>query len=86
MAKDLLSVNVYFPIFMKKRNFSGKAFSVSSKNEMGDFDILPYHSNFITLIFDEVIIRTPDNEEVEYDFKRGVLKVSSNEVKIFLGI
>jgi F0F1-type ATP synthase epsilon subunit len=71
---------------MDKKNFEGQAVSVSSKNKVGDFDILPHHSNFITVVRDYLIIRTPDEEEVDYQFDRGVLKVSKNKVEIFLGL
>jgi F0F1-type ATP synthase epsilon subunit len=86
MQKELLSVEVYFSIFMDKSNFSGKAVSVSSKNEVGNFDILPQHSNFITVIKDFLTIKTPKDKEIDYDFDKGVLKVSNNKVEIFLGL
>ena len=81
-----LSVKVYFSIFIDKKNFKGKAKSVSSTNKVGNFDVLPHHSNFITVIKDKLIIRTDDENRVEYEFKKGVLKVSDNEVEIFLGV
>ena len=83
---ETLSVKVYFSIFMDKKNFSGKAKAVSSKNKVGDFDILPHHSNFVTVIRESLVIQKKDGDQLEYEFDRGVLKVSDNEVEIFLGI
>lgn len=88
MAKEekILWVKVFFPAFFKRENFSTKALSVSSENRLGKFDILPQHINFITLIFNKVIIQTSEKEKIEFSFKRGVLIVKENEVKIFLGV
>ena len=59
---------------------------MGSKNKVGEFDILPEHTNFITLIFNKLVIYTKEQKKIEYEFKRGVLEASDNLVKIFLGI
>lgn len=71
--------------------FAGKADAVSSKNEAGQFDILPLHSNFITLIDETIVIhkRTFGGEEMmrdEFPVRRGVIRVAENKVKIFLSL
>jgi F0F1-type ATP synthase epsilon subunit len=66
--------------------YRGPARALSSVNKVGNFDILPGHTNFITLIFDKLSILTPDNKKINYTFKRGVLEVSENLVRVFLGI
>ncbi len=83
--KSTLEVNVLFPSFMDKKPFKGEAVSVSSKNQMGDFDVLPFHTNFITQIFDFLVIRTP-KREIDYQFKKGVMEVKEGKVNIFLGL
>ncbi len=83
---ETLEVEIFYSPSQKKRGFQGKALSVSSKNKLGKFDILPYHANFITLIFDFLIVRTSDRKEIEFRFKRGVLEVYENKVKVFLEI
>jgi F0F1-type ATP synthase epsilon subunit len=67
-------------------DFEGQAEAVSSKNRLGKFDILPFHTNFITLIFGSLTVHTPDKKEIKYKFKRGVLEVSENKVNVFLGL
>ncbi len=63
-----------------------RAISVSSENRLGKFDILPEHINFISLIFNKVIIQTPKKEKIEYQFKNGVLIVRENITRIFIGL
>ncbi len=84
--EEVLNVKLFWLPIIKEISFQGKAKSVSSKNTLGDFDILPKHTNFITLIFEKLTIVTPDRQKITYQFKRGVLEVSKNKVNIFLGI
>ena len=81
-----LFVAVFWPPFSGKIGYRGPATAVSSENKVGAFDILPKHTNFITLIFDKMSILTPGKQKVEYTFKRGVLEVSNNLVRVFLGV
>jgi len=84
--EEALEVKVFCSPVLKSENFSGLVRSVSSKNKLGNFDILSKHINFITLIFEELIIETLEKKKIVYKFERGVLKVSENKVKIFLGL
>lgn len=84
--KDLLEVKLFWLPIIKEVSYQGKAESVSSKNRLGNFDVLPYHANFITLIYDHLTIITPEKRKITYRFKRGVLEVRKNKVNIFLGI
>ena len=79
-------VNVYWSPVAGQEGYQGKAAAVSSENKVGKFDILPEHTNFITLIFNKLTIHTLDKKKLEYKFSRGVLEVSENQVRIFLGI
>lgn len=82
----LLKVELFCSPTIKKEGFQGEALSVSSQNQLGDFDVLPYHTNFITLIYNYLVIITPKKERIKYEFKRGVLRVRKNKVEIFLGV
>ncbi len=67
--------------------WEGEVQSVSSENSNGVFDILPMHSNFITLVQDHAInVIQKDGAKVEYKFKESVILVANNEVKIFANI
>jgi len=84
--KKLLEVKVFCSPVIEKEPFRGKATAISSQNKLGKFDILPEHTNFITLIFGNLTIQTPDKKRVNYQFERGVLEVSKNKVNVFLGL
>ena len=73
------------PVIGKER-FEGKVEAISSQNRLGNFDILPEHTNFITLIFNSLTIHTTDKKKLTYQFERGVLEVSENRVNVFLGL
>ncbi len=84
--KPTFEVELFFSPALSSETFAGKASTLTSENSVGKFDILPHHANFITQIFNHLIIRTPNQKDRSFDFKRGVLEVSEDKVKIFLGI
>ena len=66
--------------------FQGTVEAVSSFNDKGPFDILPQHQNFISLIKQAVILHFAGKQEKRIELTSGVLKVSSNNVEVYLGI
>jgi F-type H+-transporting ATPase subunit epsilon len=66
--------------------FEGKVKSLTSQNQKGVFDILPYHSNFVTLIKDKVSLIDKNNVPYEFKVQAGIMKVYDNNIYIFLGI
>ena len=84
--QENLDVEVFWAPVSDKEKFEGKAKAVSSKNKVGEFDILPNHANFISLIFNSLTVYTTQDEEKTYDFSRGVLEVANGEVRIFLEV
>ncbi len=84
--RDEIFVVVFWSPLVGKVGYRGVADAITSKNKVGEFDILPEHTNFITLIFNKLVIYTKEQKKIEYEFKRGVLEASDNLVKIFLGI
>ena len=67
--------------------FEGPADAVSAYNERGPFDVLPRHSNFISLIQRSLIIRKEmGGDSIKIDLQSGVLKVSKNAVEIYVGV
>lgn len=65
--------------------FDADTQSVSSFNDVGPFDILPMHENFISLIKDRIVIHDK-NEQKEMKIEGGLLKASKNKVDIYLGL
>lgn len=85
MNEEYLDTKIFWIPVTKEVFFQGRVKSISSENRLGKFDVLPQHANFISLIFNELIIITEKNEKISYKFKKGVLEVSENKVNIFLG-
>lgn len=69
-----------------KKFYEGEAKSVSSNNTVGPFDILPRHENFISLIRDRLSIVDTSGKKFQLKITSGLLEVSGNQVRIFLGI
>jgi len=84
--KKFLEVKLFWLPIIKEVFYQGKAEAVGSQNALGDFSILPGHANFITLIFNNLFILTPEKKKISYQFRRGVLEVSEDKVNIFLGL
>ena len=67
--------------------FSGEAKSLSSVNEKGPFDILPFHANFFSIIREKITIIGHNDEKTEISIKdNGIMRAMENKVSIFLGI
>lgn len=80
--KDILNVQIVHGDHIL---YDGKALSLSSRNEKGRFDILPYHTNYISLINDFVLINEIDGKQNQTVIKTGIMRVYENNVQIFLG-
>lgn len=66
--------------------WEGEADSVSSINSQGPFDVLPYHSNFISVIEKHPIIVRVGREKKEYVFPFSVIYAHSNIVDIYTNL
>lgn len=66
--------------------FNDEVKSVTSKNDTGIFDILPEHSNFISLVSSPLIIRKPNGEKKEITFTNGLLKVKDSNVHCYVDL
>jgi len=66
--------------------FQGKAIAVSCINDTGPFDVLPLHSNFISLIKNYILLYESKTKIRKVQFEQGIIKVFENNVDIFLGI
>lgn len=66
--------------------YHGQGKAVTCFNDKGQFDILPYHANFITLIKEKVIVREENGTAKEFKIGQGVLRVVDNNVNIYVGL
>ena len=83
MADEAIEVVV---LNREQEIFRGKVKTLTSVNSKGEFDILPKHQNFISLIRNKIILRPVSGEPVSIPVERGILHVLRDQVKVFLGI
>lgn len=79
------------PLTLQVRNregvvFQGQVKNLSSINDKGEFDVLSYHANFISLINEKLVLRLLDNTERVINLERGVMRVIGNNVDVYLGV
>jgi F0F1-type ATP synthase epsilon subunit len=78
-----MSVKIYSPF---KVYFEGLATSVTAASKTGEFDILPKHHNFITLLIPcDLIVRTEKDEEV-FPINGGIMHVKADDLVVFLDV
>lgn len=80
--REELAVNI---VSADENVFDGTVYMLTSKNNEGEFDVLPLHTNFITLIEEKIILHKTSKEKKEIPITNGVLKVAENQVSIILG-
>lgn len=83
MKNEKLEVTVSGPA---GKYWQGQAISVSCVNKLGPLDILAEHENFISLIFEKVVIWDTNAKKHEIPLAKGLLEVSENRVNVFVGI
>ena len=82
--EEFLSVRVSNPDAVL---WLGEADSVSSHNSQGDFDILPQHANFITIIQNNpIIVQIRGGEKKEFHFDSAIIYTYRDSVQIFANI
>ena len=80
---DKIQVTVLTP---QRLLYKGPAVAITSVNDQGEFDVLPQHSNFITLIKDRLVIHFDEKKSQSFVMDKGVVRCRENEVKVFLGL
>lgn len=79
-----MAVKVYSPF---KVYFDGVALSVSAASQTGDFDILPKHHNFITLLVPcDLIVRLEKGDDQTIPINGGIMHVKADQVTVFLDV
>ena len=67
-----------------KMFFSGQVRSLTSFNDKGEFDILPLHTNYISIIKDYIFINKGSSEEKKIVINKGVLRIKEDVLDVFL--
>jgi len=66
--------------------YEGRCSFVSAINPQGEFDVLPQHTGFITLISERLTLGVYKGAELEIEFESGVLRCASDVVSVYLGL
>ncbi|MEN8253484.1 MAG: hypothetical protein ABFQ62_03870 [Patescibacteria group bacterium] len=66
--------------------FVGKVKAFASQNRMGQFDVLPGHTNIISIIYKRLIIYPENGQPREFDIDTGILRFMNNSCELYLGI
>jgi F0F1-type ATP synthase epsilon subunit len=66
--------------------YEGSAFSVSAKNRVGPFDILPGHADFFSMLVPCTITIDTGAEQLSFEIYSGMLTVRSDQVLLFVNM
>lgn len=67
--------------------FDGEAYSISSKNDSGPFDILPNHAHFVSLLNDvKVEVVSKEGKKLTFAVARGLISAKDNKVRVFVDL
>ena len=80
---NLLSVTARAPFHVY---YEGKAKMVSANNKVGEFDVLPGHADFLSVLNPgEVQIET-DKDNISFSVSNGIITVRNDEVMLFVNM
>ncbi len=65
--------------------FDGQVTAISTYNDLGIFDVLPFHENFISLVRNKIILHNM-NAQKEFKIDQGILKIKNNKIDIYLDV
>ena len=65
--------------------FDGPVTAITTYNDMGLFDVMPMHENFISLIKNKIILHNLDAKK-EFKINQGIIKIKNNKVDIYLDV
>ncbi len=78
-----------FSVTVRDRNgivFDGEVRALSAYNAKGLFDILPVHSNFISVLRQKLILHKVDGSKQEMNLESGVVRALLNKVVVYVGL
>jgi hypothetical protein len=79
-----MNVKVYSP---SKVYFNGLAFSITARNDTGEFDILPKHHPFLCLLNAcDMIVRSVSEGTRKISISGGLMHVKEDKIIVFLDI
>jgi F0F1-type ATP synthase epsilon subunit len=78
-----MQVKVFSPFEIM---YEGPARALSAQNALGPFDVLPDHTNFMTLLTTSEVKVMTEVDTRKFSIEHGILKVADNHVTVFANI
>lgn len=66
--------------------YDGPAYSLSAANRVGEFDILPGHADFFSMLTPCTVVIDTDKEQVSFEAHNGMITVRDNQVMLFVNM
>ena len=66
--------------------YDGPAYSLSAANRVGEFDILPGHADFFSMLTPCTVVIDTDDEQVSFEAHNGMITVRDNQVMLFVNM
>ncbi|HET9174059.1 MAG TPA: hypothetical protein VFN56_02120 [Candidatus Saccharimonadales bacterium] len=66
--------------------YEGPAKVVSAANRVGQFDVLPGHADFFSVLSPGEVIIDTDKDPVSFEISDGIIAVRDNEVMLFVNM
>jgi F0F1-type ATP synthase epsilon subunit len=83
-APPSMQIKVWAPF---RVYYDGPASSVSAKNDTGEFDVLPHHKNFITLLSPcNIVVRVANKPDFILPITKGIMHVKADKTIVFLDV
>ena len=76
-----------FKLLIRSREnliYEGDCETVTSFNDVGEFDVLEHHANFITLIKKFIVINKGLKEEKKIAIEKGILTANEDIVEVYI--
>ena len=66
--------------------YDGPAYSLSAANRVGEFDILPGHADFFSMLTPCTVVIDTEGEPVTFEAHNGMITVRDNKVMLFVNM
>lgn len=76
-----------FKLLIRSREnliYEGDCETVTSFNDVGEFDVLEHHANFITLIKKFIVINKGMQDEKKIAIEKGILTANEDIVEVYI--
>lgn len=82
-GRQTIAIKVYAPF---KVYYEGDGYSISAVNDIGPFDILPKHHNFLCMLVPcNLVIESPEGQKT-IKISRALMHVKANRVVVFVDV